>query len=152
MSLPPHVAWVRVSPRPGRNEEMSSLNLIEGLGIEGDRHARAEKRNQVLVMDVETLDDFGLRAGDIRENIATRGLDVADLAEGDRLRFGVDAEVLISHPCAPCYKMDALRPGLKQDIKGRRGMLGVVTRGGVVLPGDVIEVIQKPAADSARLV
>ena len=131
---------------------MSSLNLIEGLGIEGDRHARAEKRNQVLVMDVETLDDFGLRAGDIRENIATRGLDVADLAEGDRLRFGVDAEVLISHPCAPCYKMDALRPGLQQDIKGRRGMLGVVTRGGVVLPGDVIEVIRKPAADSARLV
>ena len=152
MSLPPHVAWVRVSPRPGRNEEMSSLNLIDGLGIEGDRHARAEKRNQVLVMDVETLDDFGLRAGDIRENIATRGLDVADLAEGDRLRFGVDAEVLISHPCAPCYKMDALRPGLQQDIKGRRGMLGVVTRGGVVLPGDVIEVIRKPAADSARLV
>ena len=152
MSLPPHVAWVRVSPRPGRNEEMSSLNLIDGLGIEGDRHARAEKRNQVLVMDVETLDDFGLRAGDIRENIATRGLDVADLAEGDRLRFGVDAEVLISHPCAPCYKMDALRPGLQQDIKGRRGMLGVVTRGGVVLPGDVIEVIRKPAADRARLV
>ena len=143
MSLPPHVAWVRVSPRPGRNEEMSSLNLIEGLGIEGDRHARPEKRNQVLVMDVETLDQFELKAGDIRENIATRGLDVANLDEGDRLRFGVDAEVLISHPCAPCYKMDALRPGLQQELKGRRGMLAVVSRGGVVLPGDVIELIRK---------
>lgn len=148
MSLPPHVAWVRVAPRPGRNEAMSSLNLIEGLGIEGDRHARPEKRNQVLVMDVETLDEFGLRAGDIRENIATRGLDVASLAEGDRIRIGVDAEVLISHPCAPCYKMDVLRPGLQNEIKGRRGMLAVVTRGGVVLPGDVIEVTRKPAGDS----
>jgi len=148
VSLPPHVAWVRVSPRPGRNEGMSSLNLIEGLGIEGDRHARAEKRNQVLVMDVETLDEFGLRAGDIRENIATRGLDVADLAEGDKLRFGVDAEVLISHPCAPCYKMDALRQGLQSEIKGRRGMLGIVTRGGVVLPGDVIEVTRRRNEDS----
>jgi len=127
---------------------MSSLNLIEGLGIEGDRHARAEKRNQVLVMDVETLDEFGLRAGDIRENIATRGLDVADLAEGDKLRFGVDAEVLISHPCAPCYKMDALRQGLQSEIKGRRGMLGIVTRGGVVLPGDVIEVTRRRNEDS----
>ena len=143
MSLPPHVDWVRVSPRPGRNEEMSSLNLIERLGIEGDRHARPEKRNQVLVMDVETLDQFELKAGDIRENIATRGLDVANLDEGDRLRFGVDAEVLISHPCAPCYKMDALRPGLQQELKGRRGMLAVVSRGGVVLPGDVIELIRK---------
>ena len=100
-------------------------------------------------MDVETLDEFGLRAGDIRENIATRGLGVADLVEGDRLRFGVDAEVLISHPCAPCYKMDALRPGLQSEIKGRRGMLAVVTRGGVVLPGDVIEVTRKPAGDSS---
>ncbi len=143
MSLPPHVAWVRVSPKPSRNEEMSSVNLIEGLGIEGDRHARPEKRNQVLVMDVETLDRLQLRAGDIRENIATRGVDVADLAEGDRLRFGVDAEVLISHPCAPCYKMDVLRPGLQEELRGRRGMLGVVTRGGVVLPGDLVELIPK---------
>lgn len=103
-------------------------------------------------MDVETLDDFGLRAGDIRENIATRGLAVADLAEGDRLRFGVDAEVLISHPCAPCYKMDALRPGLQQDIKGRRGMLAVVTRGGVVLPGDVIKVTRNPEGENVRAV
>ncbi len=143
MSLPPHVAWVRVSPKPGRNEEMSSLNLIEGLGIEGDRHARPEKRNQILVMDVETLDRFQLRAGDIRENIATRGVDVANLAEGDRLRLGVDAEVLISHPCAPCYKMDIVRPGLQEDLRGRRGMLGVVTRGGVVLPGDLVELVPK---------
>ncbi len=143
MSLPPHVAWVRASPKPGRNEEMSSVNLIEGLGIEGDRHARPEKRNQVLVMDVETLDRLQLRAGDIRENIATRGVDVADLAEGDRLRFGVDAEVLISHPCAPCYKMDVLRPGLQEELRGRRGMLGVVTRGGDVLPGDLVELIPK---------
>lgn len=122
---------------------MSSLNLIEGLGIEGDRHARPEKRNQILVMDVETLDRFQLRAGDIRENIATRGVDVANLAEGDRLRFGVDAEVLISHPCAPCYKMDIVRPGLQEDLRGRRGMLGVVTRGGVVLPGDLVELVPK---------
>ena len=143
MSVSPHVAWVRVSPVSGRNEEMSSLNLIEGLGIEGDRHARPEKRNQVLVMDVETLDELRLRAGETRENIATRGLEVATLAEGDRLRLGVNAEVLISHPCAPCYKMDALRPGLQEELRGRRGMLAVVSRGGVVLPGDVVKLIRK---------
>ena len=143
MSVAPYVAWVRVSPTPGRNEEMASLNLIEGLGIEGDRHARPEKRNQVLVMDVETLDELQLRAGDIRENIATRGLEVAKLDEGDRLRFGVDAELLVSHPCAPCYKMDALRPDLQQELKGRRGMLAIVSRGGVVLPGDVVTLVRK---------
>ena len=37
MSTVSHVAWVRVSPAPGRNEAVASLNLIADLGIEGDR-------------------------------------------------------------------------------------------------------------------
>lgn len=101
-------------------------------------------------MDVETLDELRLRAGDIRENIATRGLEVAQLAEGDRLRVGVDAELLISHPCAPCYKMDALRPGLQGELQGRRGMLAVVARGGAVLPGDVIKLIRRRSRAQRR--
>ncbi len=139
MSPAGHVAWVRVSPAPGRNEEVASLNLLDGLGVEGDRHAKPDARNQVLVMDTETLDALRLRAGDVRENIATRGLDVAALREGDRLRLGPRAELLISHPCAPCRKMDALRSGLQAELQGRRGMLAVVARGGVVLPGDPVE-------------
>ena len=140
MDANPHVAWVRVSPEPGRNIPVASLNLIESLGIEGDRHAKRGRRSQVLIMDTETLDALDLRAGDVRENIATKGLDPASLQEGDRLRVGPDAELVVSHPCAPCSKMDALRPGLQEEIRGRRGMLAVVVRGGVVAPGDAIAV------------
>ncbi len=140
MGVNPHVAWVRVSPEPGRNVPVASLNLIENLGIEGDRHAKPGGRSQVLIMDTETLDALDLRAGDVRENIATQGLDSASLEEGDRLRLGPDAELVVSHPCDPCSKMDALRDGLQEQLRGRRGMLAVVVRSGVVTPGDTIAV------------
>jgi len=89
-------------------------------------------------MDTETLDVLELGPGDIRENVATTGMDLAALNEGDRLRIGAEVEVVISHPCEPCYKMDILRPGLQEDIRGRRGMLAVVSAGGVVVAGDPI--------------
>lgn len=143
MTVLPHVTWVRVAPGPGHSENVASLNLIEGLGIEGDRHAKADKRNQVLIIDVETVDDFDLKAGDLKENIGTRGVDVASLAEGDRVRLGVDAEILISHSCAPCHKMNAVREGLEAELAGRRGMLAIVSHGGVVMPGDPIEVLKR---------
>jgi len=141
----PHVAWVRVSPAPGRSEAVASLNAIEGLGIEGDRHAQPDKRNQVLLIASETLDGFGLRPGDVRENIATRDLDEMALREGDRLHIGPAVELVVSHACAPCHKMNALQPGLQERLRGHRGMLAIVARGGVVTPGDPISV-EAPAA------
>lgn len=138
MSSSPHVAWLRLSPRPGENVDVSSLSFVADMGIEGDRHANPDSRNQVLLMDTETLDVLELGPGDIRENVATTGMDLAALNEGDRLRIGAEVEVVISHPCEPCYKMDILRPGLQEDIRGRRGMLAVVGTGGVVVAGDPI--------------
>ena len=140
MSTTAHVAWLRLSPRSGQNVDVSSLSFIADLGIEGDRHAQPDSRNQVLLMDTETLDVLELGPGDIRENVATTGVDLASLSEGDRLRIGAEVEVVISHPCDPCSKMDALRPGLQEEIRGRRGMLSTVSAGGVAVAGDPITV------------
>ena len=142
MSAGPHVAWVRVSPRPGVSLEAPSLNLIEGVGIEGDRHAGPGKRNQVLLMDCETLEQFDLAPGDARENIATRGLELASLRKGDRLRIGPEVELRVSSSCPVCPKMDALRAGLREALEGRRGMLATVGTGGVAKPGDRIVVLE----------
>ena len=138
MSSTAHVAWLRLSPRSGQNLDVSSLSFVADVGIEGDRHAKPDTRNQVLLMDTETLDALELAPGDIRENVATRGIDLASLREGERLRIGAEAEVVISHPCDPCSKMDALRPGLQEEIRGRRGMLANVSASGVVVAGDPI--------------
>ena len=146
MSSNPHVAWLRLSPQSGQNVGVSSLNFVADLGIEGDRHANPDSRNQVLLMDTETLDVLELGPGDIRENVATTGIDLTALNEGDRLRIGEQVEVVISHPCDPCYKMDILRPGLQEDIRGRRGMLATVSAGGVAVAGDPITLT--PAAEA----
>ncbi len=138
MSTSAHVAWLRLSPQPGENVAVNSLNFVAGEGIEGDRHAKPDSRNQVLLMDVETLDALDLSPGDVRENVATRGIDIAALVEGDQIQLGSEARVVVSHPCDPCAKMEALRPGLQADLEGRRGMLATVAEGGVVLSGDPI--------------
>ncbi len=140
MSTLAHVAWLRLSPQPGQNVSVSSLSFVANEGIEGDRHAKPNSRSQVLLMDVETLDALRLSSGDVSENVATRGIDVASLVEGDQIRIGSEVQLVISHPCDPCKKMEALRPGLQAELEGRRGMLATVADGGVVLPGDPITV------------
>jgi MOSC domain-containing protein YiiM len=138
------VAWVRISPQSGQSHDVASLNLVEGRGIEGDRHAKPNKRNQVLLIERETLEEFDLQPGDVRENIATRGVELMRLREGDRLRIGPDVELVASHACPPCGKMDALRDGLRQALEGRRGMLATVAGGGVITPGDAITITRPP--------
>lgn len=137
-----HIAWLRISPRPGKNLDVSSLEFIAEMGIRGDRHAKPSSRNQVLLMDVETLDTLNLSPGNLRENVATWGIDIAALEEGDQIQLGSEARLVISHPCDPCHKMEAIRPGLEAELVGRRGTLATVTQGGIVVPGDPITVVE----------
>jgi MOSC domain-containing protein YiiM len=78
----------------------------------------------------------------IRENITTQGLDVNGLKEGESLRIG-EAVLEVSMPCLPCSQMDDLRQGLRNEIRGRRGMLCRVIRGGLIKKGDEIERVAK---------
>ncbi len=43
--------------------------------------------------------------------------------------------------CDPCHKMDAIRPGLQQELVDRRGMLARVVTTGEVAAGDEIELL-----------
>lgn len=118
-----------------------SVNLLTGFGVEGDRHASdhpARKRRQVLLMDKETLDAFGLAQGQIRENITTSGIDLAALPTGQRLAVGDDAVLEITGDCEPCAFIEGIRDGLRAQMEGRRGMLAFVEKGGAVKVGDAV--------------
>ena len=129
----------------GDMESRESAHVIEDLGIEGDRYAikrgfnRAKR--QVLMMDKETIDLLGLNPGTVRENITTEGMDIYSLAPGQKVRIGAEVELEITELCNPCERMDAVRPGLKDELEGRRGMLTRVTRGGDIAVGDGISVV-----------
>jgi MOSC domain-containing protein YiiM len=45
--------------------------------------------------------------------------------------------------CDPCEQIEALRPGLRAEMQGRRGMLCRVLTGGTLQRGDVIEFKEK---------
>ncbi len=115
------------------------VEALLGLGLEGDRHARAGSGRQVLAIEVETLEAFGLRAGDVREQVTLRGVDLSRVPEGARLRMG-GAVFEMGGPCRPCARMDELRPGLRAALEGRRGRFLRVVAAGQVAVGDPLAV------------
>ena len=98
-----------------------------------------------MLLDLETLEEFGIEPGRARENITTRGIALAKLSLGQRLRVG---EVLlqVTQPCTPCDQMDEIRQGLQEALRGRRGLLCRVIEPGHIRRGDRIEVEEQAQA------
>lgn len=119
-------------------KEVNDANFITGQGMEGDRHLRSDglrSNRQVLIMDSETLSHFDLLPGQVRENVTVAGLDFSSISAGDKVSLGGDVILEITGDCEPCARMDELRPGLKDEIDGKRGLLAFVEKGGVVSVG-----------------
>ena len=124
-------------------DQVDKIELITGQGIVGDRHLRTDgtrSKRQILLMDIETLIEFGLSERDIKENITVQGIDFSLIKLGNIVRIGMDVVLEITGDCEPCSRMDELRSGLKNAIDGRRGMLAYVKSGGTISSGDSITV------------
>jgi MOSC domain-containing protein YiiM len=126
--------------------EVSEAEVIKDKGLKGCIHGRPGNKRQVSLMDRETLDKFGLVPGVVKENITTRGIDFQLLATGNVLRIG-GCVLEITGPCDPCARMDEIRMGLQEELRGQRGWLCRVTEAGIIRRGDRIEV-QAPAGEN----
>lgn len=118
--------------------EFEEVWAVENKGFRDCIHGRTGSTRQVLLMDQETLEEFGIAPGVARENITTRGIALGTLPLGQRLRAG---EVLleVTKTCTPCHLMDEIREGLQEAIRGRRGVLCRVVEGGRIRRGDTLE-------------
>lgn len=121
-------------------EELREARVVADFGLEDCAHARPGGNRQVLLVDQETLEAMDLNPGALRENITTAGLDVNSLPIGQQLRIG-EARIEVRMVCTPCDLMERIRPGLRKELWGRRGMLCRVLEGGVIRAGDSIEKI-----------
>jgi MOSC domain-containing protein YiiM len=145
-----------------------SIRLLAGLGVDGDAHMGETVKHrsrvardpsqpnlrQVHLIHGELHDElrqlgFELSAGQMGENVTTRGLDLLALPTGARLRLGEAAVVEVTGLRNPCYQLDRFRPGLMAAVLGRdaqgelirkAGVMGVVLAGGEIKPGDPIRV------------
>lgn len=119
-------------------EELLTATLVADSGISGCAHSRTGSKRQVLLVDRETLEAMQLSPGIIRENITTEGINVNGLGVGQRLRVGA-ALLEVSAVCTPCDQLEKVRPGLRREMYGRRGMLCKVIEGAPVQQGDLIQ-------------
>ena len=146
----------------------ASIRLVDGFGVDGDAHmgttvkhrsrvARDPTRpnlRQVHLVHAELHDalrasGFAVRAGEMGENVTTRGVDLLALPTGARLRLGVAAVVEVTGLRTPCVQLDRIQPGLmaatlEHAADGRlirkAGVMAIVVAGGEVRPGDPIAV------------
>jgi MOSC domain-containing protein YiiM len=173
------VVAVSSAPKHGFSKVVRlSIRLIEGLGVEGDAHAGATVKHrsrvardpttpnlrQVHLLHAELFEEpdligFGLKAGDIGENVLTEGLDLLGLPRGTRLGLGGSAVVEVTGLRNPCHQLDDYKAGLTRatlarDGDGRlvrkAGVMAIVLAGGEVTAGDPIRVML-PAVPHMRL-
>jgi MOSC domain-containing protein YiiM len=153
----PNQAWIR---------------LVAGLGVDGDAHQGVTVKHrsrvardpnqpnlrQVHLIHAELHDElraagFDVCAGEMGENITTRGFDLLALATGTHLHLGETVILEVTGLRNPCAQLDRIRPGmmaatLDRDPHGnlirKAGIMAVVLAGGEVRSGDRIRVEPPP--------
>ena len=154
-----------------------SIRLVAGLGVEGDAHQGATVKHrsrvartphatnlrQVHLIQAELHEElrrrgFAVQAGEMGENVTTRGLDLLSLPTGTRLHLGGQAVVELTGLRNPCVQLEQLQPGLmdavlERDEQGglvrKAGVMAVVIAGGEVRRSDQIRLELPPEPHSA---
>ena len=147
--------------RPGRDlaaVSVSSALALADRGLEGDRSAAKPPgrpgggKRQLTLIQSEHLPLIRAWAGrdaaavDLRRNLVVSGLNLlaqhALFADQPlQVRLGADVLIVITGPCDPCSKMEALLgPGGYNAMRGHGGTTARVIRGGMVSVGDAVVV------------
>ena len=129
--------------------EVPGVEVIKDKGFKGCIHGRPGSKRQVSLMDRETLDKLDLAPGVVKENITTQGIDFQALATGNILHVG-GCVLKITGPCDPCARMDEIRVGLQEELRGQRGWLCRVQEAGKIRRGDRIEVLAQTEGQAAN--
>ncbi len=159
-----------------RKPKQDSIRVLAGLGIEGDAHSGATVKHrsrvardktqpnlrQVHLIESELHDElrqagFHVGAGELGENVTTRGVDLQSLSVGTRLHLGASVVVELTGLRNPCSQIEGLKAGLLAATKGhdaagrvvlKAAVMGIALVGGEVRPGDSIRV--EPAEGPRR--
>ena len=168
MSVPTVIAVASDSGHNFSKPTQPVITLIAGFGIQGDAHAGVTVKHrsrvakdptqpnlrQVHLIHEELFDDlseqgYDISAGQMGENILTRGIPLLDLPTGAKLEIG-ETVIEITGLRNPCHQLNQIKDGLMQklvfknesgDVVRLSGVMGIVLQGGEVREGDAIEVV-----------
>lgn len=153
-------------------QRVAAIELVAGQGVAGDAHEGVTVKHrsrvaadpaqpnlrQVHLIHSELFDELnakGFQVGpaDLGENISTAGIDLLTLPRGAVLRIGDTARLQVTGLRNPCSQIERFQPGLLAAVLGRgpdnelirkAGVMAVVQAGGVICPGDTIDVDLPP--------
>ena len=133
---------IHLQIKPTRGAPMQSVSTVEAVAEQGLRNDSqfGRSKRQVLIIERETLDEFGLPIGDVRENITVEGIKLSGLPAGTRMQVG-GALLEVTMDCTPCKFIEAKRQGLRDQMAGRRGTLFKVIEGGEIKLGDEVRIV-----------
>ena len=165
------VAVSRSATHTMSKSNVDCITLLAGLGVDGDAHQGVTVKHrgrvardpsqpnlrQVHLIHAELHDElaaagFVVGAGQMGENVTTRGLDLLALPTGTRLHLGPAAVVEVTGLRNPCLQLEGIATGLMAAVLDRdeqgalvrkAGVMSVVVTGGEVRPGDPVRV-QRP--------
>lgn len=141
------IAAVSISDKKGeRKHNVESICLREGFGIIGDAHAGSGHR-QVSFLAEESIKKMQLkgirvRPGDFAENITTKGLHLLKLKIGQRLKANNSVIFEVSQIGKVCHTRCRIYYQAGDCVMPREGIFARVLKGGVIKPGDTLEVLK----------
>lgn len=134
------VVALHLKPAVGELLPVDELVALENQGFAGDRCCGSKER-QALLISTESLEELGLRPGDLREQITIDVPGLQAVPIGSTVTVG-EASFVITADCTPCSKMagylDEEPEAFKARSNKKRGMLANVRRGGTIRVGDEV--------------
>ncbi|HJV33863.1 MOSC domain-containing protein [Geomonas sp.] len=139
------VLAVNISLNKGeRKTPVPSVTLRENHGIEGDAHA-GDWHRQVSLLAMESIDKMkalglDVNEGDFAENVTTQGVDLVSLPIGTRMTIG-ETLLEVTQIGKECHTRCAIFYQAGDCVMPKEGIFAKVITGGVIRPGDEIEVL-----------
>ncbi|WP_445190793.1 MOSC domain-containing protein [Sphingomonas sp. Tas61C01] len=147
---------------------VQEIEVVAGLGVKGDAHEGVTVRHrsrtavdptqpnlrQVHLIHAELFEEleakgFEVGPADLGENVTTIGVNLLALPRHSVLRLGGDVKLEVTGLRNPCAQIENHQPGLltavldrgpNNEVIRKAGIMTVVRAGGVVRPGDTINV------------
>jgi MOSC domain-containing protein YiiM len=149
------VEGIFLAPEAGAQmKSVQAVNALEGCGLKGDRYcagtghwSRFGRVCEVTFIAGEDLDyiereaGVGVKNGEHRRNVVTRGISLKALRRGERFRVG---EVAFEYRGlrSVCRYIERLtEPGMTQALKGRGGICARVIENGKLRVDDEIDLL-----------
>jgi MOSC domain-containing protein YiiM len=143
------VVAVSVSDRKGvKKTSIDTGCLVENFGFKNDAHAGKWHR-QVSLLAIESIEKIrnkglDVSPGDFAENITTEGILLWELPIGKHLKLGRDAVAEVTQIGKECHSRCTIYHQVGDCVMPRAGIFVRILRGGVIEPGDTIELVEQP--------